>query len=75
VTATRPTGTLVSIVVPDKTAALIVEDDQNIVELVRSSRSARGHDVIVFRDGTGVGRVPEPRYSTRCCWRRAAVQH
>ena len=32
----------------DKTVVLIVEDDQNIVDLVRSNLSVRGHDVIVY---------------------------
>ncbi|HXF22116.1 MAG TPA: response regulator transcription factor [Streptosporangiaceae bacterium] len=45
----------------DKTVVLIVEDDQNIVDLVRSNLSARGHDVIVSKDGTGVSRVLETR--------------
>jgi two-component system KDP operon response regulator KdpE len=44
-------------VVADKTVVLIVEDDQNIVDLVRSNLSARGYDVIVSKDGTGVGEV------------------
>jgi two-component system KDP operon response regulator KdpE len=43
--------------VADKTVVLIVEDDQNIVDLVRSNLSARGFDVIVSKDGTGVGEV------------------
>ena len=43
--------------VADKTVVLIVEDDQNIVDLVRSNLSARGHDVIVSKDGSGVGEV------------------
>jgi two-component system, OmpR family, KDP operon response regulator KdpE len=36
---------------PDKTVVLIVEDDQNIVDLVRSNLSVRGHDVIVSKGG------------------------
>jgi two-component system response regulator MtrA len=48
-------------VVADKTVVLIVEDDQNIVDLVRSNLSARGHDVIVCKDGTGVGEVLQAR--------------
>ena len=48
-------------VVADKTVVLIVEDDQNIVDLVRSNLSARGHDVIVSKDGTGVGEVLQAR--------------
>lgn len=43
--------------VADKTAVLIVEDDQNIVDLVRSNLSARGHDVIVSKDGSGVSEI------------------
>ena len=48
-------------VVADKTVVLIVEDDQNIVDLVRSNLSARGHDVIVSKDGTGVSEVLQAR--------------
>ena len=47
--------------VADKTVVLIVEDDQNIVDLVRSNLSARGHDVIVSKDGTGVSEVLQAR--------------
>lgn len=47
--------------VADKTVVLIVEDDQNIVDLVRSNLCARGHDVIVSKDGTGVTRTLESR--------------
>ncbi len=47
--------------VADKTVVLIVEDDQNIVDLVRSNLSARGHDVIVSKDGTGVSEVLHAR--------------
>jgi len=36
----------------DKTVVLIVEDDQNIVDLVRSNLSVRGHDVIVSKGGS-----------------------
>ena len=47
--------------VADKTVVLIVEDDQNIVDLVRSNLSARGHDVIVSKDGTGVSEALQAR--------------
>ena len=54
--------------VADKTVVLIVEDDQNIVDLVRSNLFARGHDVIVSKDGTGVSEVARRRgASTWCC--------
>jgi two-component system KDP operon response regulator KdpE len=36
---------------PDRTTVLLVEDDQNIVDLVRSNLIARAHDVIVSKDG------------------------
>jgi two-component system KDP operon response regulator KdpE len=36
----------------DRTAVLLVEDDQNIVDLVRSNLIARGHDVTVSKDGS-----------------------
>ncbi len=45
----------------DRTVVLIVEDDQDIVDLVRSNLSARGCDVIVCKDGSGVGQTLESR--------------
>jgi two-component system KDP operon response regulator KdpE len=36
----------------DRTVVLLVEDDQNIVDLVRSNLIARSHDVIVSKDGS-----------------------
>jgi two-component system KDP operon response regulator KdpE len=36
----------------DRTAVLLVEDDQNIIDLVRSNLIARGHDVTVSKDGS-----------------------
>jgi len=36
----------------DRTSVLLVEDDQNIVDLVRSNLIARGHEVTVSKDGT-----------------------
>jgi two-component system KDP operon response regulator KdpE len=36
----------------DRTRVLLVEDDQNIVDLVRSNLIARGHDVAVSKDGS-----------------------
>ena len=44
----------------DKTVVLIVEDDQNIVDLVRSNLSVRGHDVIVSK-GSSIARTLELR--------------
>jgi two-component system, OmpR family, KDP operon response regulator KdpE len=35
----------------DRTTVLLVEDDQNIVDLVRSNLIARAHDVVVSKDG------------------------
>ena len=46
---------------PDKTVVLIVEDDQNIVDLVRSNLSVRGHDVIARRAATSIARTLELR--------------
>lgn len=43
----------------DRTAVLLVEDDPNIVDLVRSNLVARGHDVIVSKDGSDVPRILE----------------
>jgi two-component system, OmpR family, KDP operon response regulator KdpE len=37
--------------VSDRTTVLLVEDDQNIVDLVRSNLIARAHDVLVSKDG------------------------
>lgn len=36
----------------DRTGVLLVEDDQNIVDLVRSNLMARGHEVTVSKDGS-----------------------
>jgi len=36
----------------DRTGVLLVEDDRNIVDLVRSNLMARGHDVTVSKDGS-----------------------
>ena len=36
----------------DRTTVLLVEDDQNIVDLVRSNLIARAHDVVVSKDGS-----------------------
>jgi two-component system, OmpR family, KDP operon response regulator KdpE len=38
--------------VPDMTRVLLVEDDRNIVDLIRSNLSVRGYDVVVSTDGT-----------------------
>ena len=58
-----------NIVVADRTVVLIVEDDQNIVNLVRSNLSARGHDVIVSSDGDrGQRGPPRAGASTWSCW-------
>jgi two-component system KDP operon response regulator KdpE len=43
----------------DRTHVLLVEDDQNIVDLVRSNLIARGHDVTVSRDGSDAVRLLE----------------
>ena len=36
----------------DRTGVLLVEDDQNIIDLVRSNLMARGHEVTVSKDGS-----------------------
>jgi len=46
---------------PDKTVVLIVEDDQNIVDLVRSNLLVRGHDVIASKNGDSIARTLELR--------------
>jgi two-component system, OmpR family, KDP operon response regulator KdpE len=38
--------------VDDRTTVLLVEDDRNIVDLIRSNLLARGHRVLVSRDGS-----------------------
>jgi two-component system, OmpR family, KDP operon response regulator KdpE len=38
--------------VDDRTTVLVVEDDRNIVDLIRSNLLARGHRVLVSRDGS-----------------------
>jgi two-component system, OmpR family, KDP operon response regulator KdpE len=43
----------------DRTGVLLVEDDQNIVDLVRSNLIARGHDVTVSKDGSDALRLLE----------------
>ena len=43
----------------DRTGVLLVEDDQNIVDLVRSNLIARGHDVTVSKDGSEAVRLLE----------------
>ncbi|WP_129666892.1 response regulator transcription factor [Phytoactinopolyspora endophytica] len=45
--------------VDERTAILIVEDDRNIVDLLRSNLLARGHRVLVSMDGTDVLRQLE----------------
>ncbi len=47
----------------DATVVLLVEDDRNIVDLVRSNLLARGFDVVVSREGNDVAelvRIHEP---------------
>jgi two-component system, OmpR family, KDP operon response regulator KdpE len=43
----------------DRTGVLLVEDDQNIVDLVRSNLIARDHDVTVSKDGSDAVRLLE----------------
>jgi two-component system KDP operon response regulator KdpE len=43
----------------DRTGVLLVEDDQNIVDLVRSNLIARDHDVMVSKDGSDAVRLLE----------------
>jgi two-component system, OmpR family, KDP operon response regulator KdpE len=45
--------------VDDRTTVLVVEDDRNIVDLIRSNLLARGHHVVVSRDGSGLMRLLE----------------
>jgi two-component system KDP operon response regulator KdpE len=41
-------------IVSEATRILLVEDDRNIVDLIRSNLSVRGYDVVVSTDGTKV---------------------
>jgi len=41
----------------DRTSVLLIEDDQNIVDLVRSNLVAREHDVTVSKDGSDAVRL------------------
>jgi two-component system KDP operon response regulator KdpE len=41
------------------TRVLVVEDDPNIVDLIRSNLVVRGFDVVVSRDGAGIRRLLE----------------
>jgi len=43
----------------DRTGVLLVEDDQNIVDLVRTNLVARDHDVTVSKDGSDAVRLLE----------------
>ena len=43
----------------DRTKILLVEDDQNIVDLVRANLIARDHDVTVSKDGSDAVRLLE----------------
>ena len=43
----------------DRTTVLLIEDDQNIVDLVRANLMARDHEVVVSKDGAGVAAMLE----------------
>lgn len=45
----------------DRTSVLLIEDDQNIVDLVRSNLIARHHEVTVSKDGADAVRLLEAR--------------
>ena len=44
---------------PDRTRALLVEDDPNIVDLIRSNLAVRGFDSVVSSDGRNALRLLE----------------
>ena len=52
----------------DRTTVLLIEDDQNIVDLVRANLMARDHEVVVSKEGPGS--QPCSRWTTRTssCW-------
>ncbi len=43
----------------DRTTVLLIEDDQNIVDLVRANLMARDHEVVVSKDGAGIAAMLE----------------
>ena len=43
----------------DRSTVLLIEDDQNIVDLVRANLMARDHEVVVSKDGAGVATMLE----------------
>jgi two-component system KDP operon response regulator KdpE len=45
--------------VPEQTRALLIEDDPNIVDLIRSNLAVRGFDTIVSTDGTNAIKLLE----------------
>ena len=47
-----PTGRLAVTLVERRTKALLVEDDPNIVDLVRSNLTVRGYDTCLSPDGS-----------------------
>ena len=51
-----------------RTRALVVEDDPNIVDLIRSNLSVRGFDTVVSVDGVRACSCWRPRPRTSCCW-------
>lgn len=52
----------------DRTAVLIVEDDRNIIDLLRSNLLARGFRVMVSTDGTPCCDVWRRLSRTSSCW-------
>ena len=50
-----------------KTCALVVEDDPNIVDLIRSNLAVRGFDTVVSVDGMRALSCSRPRTRTSCC--------
>ena len=50
-----------------KTCALVVEDDPNIVDLIRSNLAVRGFDTVVTWMACGRCSCSRPRTRTSCC--------
>ena len=65
--ARGPGGYRPMTVVERRTKALLVEDDPNIVDLIRSNLTVRGFDTCVSPDGSRPFNCWRPRHPTWCC--------
>jgi len=51
----------------DATCVLLVEDDRNIVDLIRSNLTARGFSVVVSTDGSDALQLVEEEHPDIAC--------